>query len=122
MNFFGQTLQGGIIMNSHKPMFIVILIVMTLGICPTAYAKPPKPGKLFVWVTPRQNATGILIPGHWNYTGPGIRGKTWIKGHSNNDGVWVPGHWLTIAAPGRKAIWVPRHRGTAGRWIPGHWK
>lgn len=108
-------------MNSHKPMFFVILIVMTLGICISAQARPPKPGKLFVWVAPHQNTANVLIPGHWKYTGPGVKGKAWIKGHYHN-GTWVSGHWIAIAAPGKDAIWVARHKGTAGYWIPGHWK
>lgn len=127
MNFFGQTLQKGIIMKSRKPMFVVMLIVMALGTCLTAHAKPPKPGKLFVWVAPRQNAAGIFIHGHWNYTGPGVKGKAWIKGHFNNDGVWVPGYFGKIKRtppnphhPNK--VWIPRHRGPHGRWVPGHWK
>ena len=72
-------------------LIVVLFSISCLFAC--AHARPPKPGKNFVWVGPVKSPGGKIIPGHWVMKGKPKPGKVWIKGHYNKKGRWIPGHW-----------------------------
>ncbi len=107
----------------YKCIFLIACAYVFIFVFPLCtHAKPPRPGPNFVWIAPHTTPDGNVIPGHWKYNGPRVRGKVWIPGHYMPDGSWSQGHWKTLAPPEPGKVWVPGHYGPGGRWIRGHWR
>jgi hypothetical protein len=106
-----------------KLLFVSCFIILSFVLSSCAHAeKPQKPGPNFVWVKGHVSKRGVPVPGHWKYTGSGVKGKTWVPGHHRANGKWIPGHWKVLTPPKNKAVWIPGHYGPGGRWIAGHWR
>ncbi len=105
-----------------KLFLIIIAILPPLFFTSCYCARPPRPGSHFVWVERRTTLNGVVIPSHWKYVGPPVRGKVWVPAHYGPNRIWIAGRWKVIRPPRTNAVWVSGHYGRHGSWIPGHWR
>jgi hypothetical protein len=81
----------------------------------------PKPGPEFEWIPAHRDATGFLVPGHWQYTGPARHNQAWVPRHRENN-QWVNGKWVEVTPPQVGMKYVPGHYGPDATWVEGYWE
>jgi len=112
-------------MKKRSKMVRTVLLCGALSLplasCVATYG-PPGPRAHYLWVPEYRTWDGVVIYGHWKYTGPSSADREWIPGHYDRYGKWQKERWYRIPPSRKGGVWVPGHYGPRGRWIEGHWR